>query len=42
MEKIDNIDAQINTCLDGLLEKGYEINFCNDIYLLIRDNGYNI
>ena len=42
MEKIDNIDAQINTCLDGLLEKGYEINFFNDIYLLIRDNGYNI
>ncbi len=24
VEKIDNIDAQINTCLDGLLEKGFE------------------
>lgn len=24
LEKIDNIDAQINSCLDGLLEKGFK------------------
>ncbi len=29
LEKIDNIDAQINTCLDGLLEKGSLSNNIN-------------
>jgi hypothetical protein len=27
VEKIDNIDAQMNTCLDGLLEKGFVFCF---------------